>query len=76
MMPEYRAIYKCRLCGEEICSDHTESQEEVIGFALSLSVCNLKDTFKIHKCACEQIMHVCKDGSFGLADFRGFRKVE
>lgn len=74
-MTEYRAIYKCRLCGEEI--DYGGAGEILaISITTSLAVFgdakNVKGGQMIHKHIC----HKCKDGSFGFSDFIGFRKVE
>lgn len=69
-MSEYRAIYKCRLCGEEYGSGYT-------GAAVSMS--------EISKITVDGVgirgtrlysIHICDDGSYGLSDFQGFRKVE
>lgn len=75
-MAEYQAIYKCRLCGEEYVGCGTGSENIALA-----SICGLtsKEYFYpkgsgigVHRVDC----HNCKDGSFGLADFMGFRKVE
>lgn len=60
----YQAICKCRLCGEKF--SNGEMKNEMLGvFSGRLDV---KDyAIKIHN---------CQDGSFGLADFQGFKKAE
>ncbi len=70
----YQAIYKCRLCGEEF-SDY-ETEENFAKLATeSLTVAN--STIAIAGCAMYmRTIHKCKDGSFGLADFQGFKKSE
>lgn len=75
-MTEYRAIYKCRLCGEEF-SDSLMDEKEVDkcskvfweGKYRYRSVSRRNDIPK-------EKFHFCKDDSIGLADFLGFRKVE
>ncbi len=69
-MPEYRAIYKCRMCGEEYESCHMFN-DEVESQAYMKMMCIQRDRYNLpfeH--------HVCKDGSFGFSDFIGMRKVE
>lgn len=69
-MPEYRAIYKCRMCGEEYESQHTFDDED-LAQAYMTRMCIQRERYNLpfeH--------HVCKDGSFGFSDFIGFRKVE
>ena len=74
-MSEYRAIYKCRLCGEEFESGTTTSTDVVIKNMLNVTTgCGIKQY--IGNPVTETYMHSCKDGSMGLSDFLGFRKVE
>lgn len=73
-MSEYRAIYKCRLCGEEF--EDGRGGDEIA----YLSVCGLtiKENFNMKGSAIgvhRYNIHNCKDGSYGMADFCGFRKV-
>ena len=73
-MTEYRAIYKCRLCGEEFVSAITGSAYIVIkNMVIMTAECDVKQ--KILNPVTKLSMHSCKDGSMGLADFLGFRKV-
>lgn len=75
IMTEYRAIYKCRLCGEEFVSAITGSADIVIkNMVIMTAECDVKQ--KILNPVTKLSMHSCKDGSMGLADFLGFRKVE
>lgn len=78
-MSEYRAIYKCRLCGEEY-ADSLISEHEAEkcfekfekGKSIYRSISGRNDIPKVK-------VHICndgKDGSFGLSDFIGMRKVE
>ena len=74
-MTEYRAIYKCRLCGEEFGSAKTGSADIAIKHMVSVTSWS-KPTEYIGAPITETTMHSCKGGSMGLADFLGFRKVE
>lgn len=79
-MSEYRAIYKCRLCGKEFegisfCEKDNSPFYAVASFVMgndSFEMRYKKPAKIIHKAE----KHDCKDGSIGLADFIGFRKVE
>ena len=74
-MAEYRAIYKCRLCGEEFISTVTGSAYIAIkNMVIMTAECDVKQ--KILNPVTKTSMHSCKDGSCGMADFLGFRKVE
>ena len=74
-MTEYRAIYKCRLCGEEFVSAVTGNADIAIKYMVNMTVeCDVGQ--KILNPVTKLLMHSCKDGSMGLADFLGFRKVE
>lgn len=73
-MAEYKAIYKCRLCGEEIVDCITSE------YIADRCVENLihKDTYYSyddHTYVQRFAMHNCDDGSFGFADFQGMRKI-
>ena len=74
-MTEYRAIYKCRLCGGEFESCVTTSIDVVIKNMLNVTVGHEIKQW-IGTPVSETSMHSCKNGSFGMADFVGFRKVE
>lgn len=74
-MTEYRAIYKCRLCGGEFVSAATTSADIAIkNMVLMTAECDVNQ--KILNPVTKLSMHSCKDGSMGLADFMGFRKME
>lgn len=74
-MSEYRAIYKCRLCGEEFenvtpTSRYIHYQNMVNSismpqYGINASMPSIKNS-----------MHDCKDGSHGYIELIGFRKVE
>lgn len=75
-MTEYQAIYKCRLCGEKYIGAKIDNKN--VAF-YGMRVLIRKECFYskssgigVHRIDC----HTCKDGSFGMADFQGFRKVE
>ena len=76
-MSEYRATYKCRLCGEEIQRTSTRDKEDVE--IQMKNTCAFSSEFFNPKTAHREaraIPHMCIDGSIGLAEFLGFRKVE
>lgn len=74
-MTEYRAIYKCRLCGEEFASAVTGNSDIAIKHMVGVTV-GYNPTEYIGAPITEKTMHSCKGGSMGMADFWGFRKVE
>ena len=70
-MAEYIAIHKCRLCGKLFEGAHGGEQiarKEMI---------NLVVTRKSELIQSPQMMdiHDCSNGSYGMADFQGFKKV-
>lgn len=72
-MTEYREIFKCRLCGETYEAGCTGSEDIAFQSVLALSI-GIKRP-------CPQSpqiisVHCCNGGSFGIADFQGFRKVD
>lgn len=74
-MSEYRAIYKCRLCGQEFGDAITnKANAEIITCMLGFEP-NYKHD-KLNLRGYRHICHFCDDGSYGFADFIGFRKVE
>lgn len=70
-MKEYRAIYKCRLCGEVFCQGKKRTENESLNKIVKLSTVF---PFFLHDKG--YIPHGCKDGSIGFAEFLGFRKVD
>ena len=74
-MAEYRAIYKCRLCGEEFASAVTGNSDIAIKHMVGVTV-GYNPTEYIGVPITEKTIHSCKGGSMGMADFWGFRKVE
>ena len=73
-MAEYRAIYKCRLCGEEFVSAVTGNADIAIKHMVIVTS-GYNPTEYIGAPITEKIMHSCKGGAMGLADFLGSRKV-
>ena len=78
-MNEYRAIYKCRLCGEEF-EGMIFGERDSVSCAMALFTSG-NDSYAMRYKEPPNILytkeeHYCKDGSMGLADFLGFRKVE
>ena len=72
-MVEYRAVYKCRLCGKVFENGITGSGC-VAGIAIRLTT---EDNFiQSGIYGHRHITHNCEDGSFGFADYQGFKKVE
>lgn len=76
-MSEYRAIYKCRLCGEEFEKEKVDYKRAIaavlcLGMFGNESFDDSTTDISVYRV----IDHNCKDGSMGLADFLGFRKVE
>lgn len=75
-MPEYRSVYKCRLCGESFegrGANHELSAKEAV-----TAVIFNEDTYGTleGKCLSKHEMHSCRDGSFGFSDFQGLKKME
>lgn len=73
---EYRAIYKCRLCGTVFvhhahANDENEAAKKIVDFALFYSGAD------VHRRKIPLILqfHKCSDASYGVADFQGMKKV-
>ncbi len=69
----YQAIYKCRLCGEMY--DSTFTSNEILAIKTTIDAClGIKSE---ETCApTMQQVHNCKDGSLGVGDFQGRKKVK
>lgn len=72
---EYKAIYKCRLCGEEF-EDCTTGEDIVQAVNVALSVVGHTNHVKFARNIYKNTTHYCEDGSLGFADFQGFKKIE
>lgn len=72
---EYKAIYKCRLCGGEF-EDCTTGEDIAQAINVALPVVGHTNHVKCARNIYKNTIHNCKDGSFGFADFQGFRKNE
>lgn len=72
-MSEYRTIFKCRLCGEVYEGGCTGS-ERIAQQCVTLTCLGLPAPDPQAPGITE--VHCCKDGSFGVSDFQGFRKAE
>lgn len=71
---EYKSIYKCRLCGEVFSDGETDKSNArfvCTGLMMSEHLPNRYTGFSSFR----NIVHFCKDGSFGFADFQGFEKM-
>ncbi len=74
-MTEYQAIYKCRLCGEEFKTTIFTSVDIAIKRMINITT-GCTNNHNIINPVTETYKHSCMDGSMGIADFLGFRKVE
>lgn len=75
IMTEYRAIYKCRLCGEKF---ETAALKKDIA-NLCVNTLAITEHFRLNSDEISidrHYIHSCSDGSYGFSDFVGFRKVE
>lgn len=68
----YYGIYKCRICGQTYTRCGTANKNLVIEKFIDLI--NGNDLNKPNVDLYD--MHSCENGSFGLADFQGFKKDE
>lgn len=72
----YQTVYKCRLCGKKINQEIPEQAEIMVDGILG---CGHKQEIYNHMDVCnlgKTTLHNCEDGSLGLVDFQGFKKVE
>lgn len=65
----YNGIYKCRLCGETYIECATGSSNIVVKHFIGINT-DMKQLQQVTLTS----MHSCKDGSFGVSDFQGFKK--
>ncbi len=76
-MKEFIATYKCKLCGESFEAERTgpgAAQSILIAFELGdpSLMKNIMGAGYMHPTC----THCCADGSFGLAEFLGFKMEE
>ncbi len=69
---EYRTVFKCRLCGE--CYESGCTGSEAVALQSAIRACLGLPSQSQAPTMTE--VHSCRDGSLGVADFQGFRKVE
>lgn len=74
-MSEYRAIYKCRMCGEEY-SDAVSGEMVAMALTVALTVNDSTEHVRCNGKLRRHGIHYCKDDSFGFSDFIGMRKVK
>ena len=73
-MSEYRAIYKCRLCGEEF--EEGETGDLIaIACTVALTVKESTENVRYERNLRRYMPHNCTAGSYGFAAFCGFKKV-
>ena len=72
----FTAVYKCRLCGTVFNGESTLCRDtafrSVLGVAMNGNFYPDRCNVGSHRYA----LHLCEGGSYGLADFQGFRKEE
>lgn len=71
----YQAIYKCRLCGEEF-KDCETGEMMTQAITVALTVKGTTENVRCQRNLYRNTTHFCKDGSFGFADFQGFKKID
>ena len=72
---KYRAIYKCRLCGEQYEDGETGNDIAM----MAVSVVTVKGSWFPKDSAIGihlRNIHYCEDGSYGLSDFQGMKKED
>lgn len=76
-MSEYRAIYKCRLCGEKFYNAGTNCEDTASKATMYtvLESSGITPQFESRNAPIQFDLHNCKDGSYGMADFQGMKKV-
>lgn len=67
---QFRAVYKCRLCGKELVSSYYWIDN------MTTDDIETKKSEKEEGKSPNVILHYCKEGQIGFADLIGGRKVE
>lgn len=70
---EYKAIYKCRLCGKLFEKEYVSTGKAV---GITGRLVNEDSFAKGDVFGSRYAIHNCKDYSCGFADFQGFKKIE
>ena len=77
MAKSYRMLYKCRLCGQVFVNCGTASEKVAEQSTLNevLRASGMSPMWKENDALMYE-MHSCADGSYGVSDFIGSRKVD
>lgn len=73
---KYEAIYKCRLCGELFGDGFAGEDIAYMSVSTLVAFNEPKNETITNITKHHRNIHTCKNGSYGLADFQGFKKVE
>lgn len=71
-MTEYHSIFKCRLCGYRYASGCIYTKEIMVRTVMDGC---FRNVLLMPNAPSIIEMHSCQDGSVGVADFQGFRRV-
>lgn len=70
----YKAMYKCRMCGETFVDTTVENDLQATAITTMIAL-NGHHKFNYHTFT-EKTIHNCPDGSIGYADFLGFKRED
>ncbi len=73
-MTGYKALFRCRLCGETFTTLEAGNGDAALRAALSASAGEVPDP-QVPAPALHDI-HICARGGIGIADFLGFKERE
>lgn len=78
MAKSYQMLYKCRLCGQVFVNCGTVSEKVAEQSTLNevLRANGMSPMWKENDALTMYEMHHCSDGSYGVSDFIGSRKVD
>lgn len=78
MAKSYKMLYKCRLCGQVFVNHGTVSEKVAEQSTLNevLRASGMSPMWKENDVLTMYEMHCCTDGSYGVSDFIGSRKVD
>lgn len=68
---EYRAVYKCRLCGERYSPGYYDTDLRTVENHMEEMAAGIRGT-PLTALVSEKKIHRCADSSLGLADFQGW----